>query len=94
MKVKERTGWKSLDKDFAKWYEENNSPEWKSQKRWFSRKLVKRQFIQEEQLPEMWVTFHTLTDSCSNWKVQSKILSLITLCLDKNIGEDLEDHIK
>jgi hypothetical protein len=94
MKVKERKGWKSLDKDFEKWYKDHGSPDWKSQKRWLSKELVKRSFIKEEQLPEMWVTFQTLTSGCSLWKVQSKILSFITLCLNEEIGEDLDSFVQ
>lgn len=94
MKVKERKGWKNLDKDFKSWYEEHTAPEWKIQKRWLSKELVKREFIKEEQLSEMWVTFGVLTDGCSDWKVQSNILSFITLCMNKEIGEDLTSYIK
>jgi|SRR5271166_2519734 len=94
MKIKERTGWKSLEKDFDNWYQDKNHPEWKSQKRWLSKELVKRSFIQEENLFDMWAVFHILTDNCSSWKVQSKILSLITLCMDTEVGEDLEALIK
>jgi hypothetical protein len=94
MRVKERKGWKSLDKDFESWFKSNNDPEWKSQKRWLSRELVKRGFVKEKNLLNMWAVFHTLTDNCSSWKVQSKILSFITLCMDEEIGEDLTSSIK
>jgi len=94
MKVKERKGWENLDKDFQNSYEKHAAPEWKIQKRWLSKELVKRGFIKEEQLSEMWVTFSVLTDGCSDWKVQSKILSFITLCMNKEIGEDITSYIK
>lgn len=94
MKVKERRGWKSFDKDFGDWYQDNNCPDWKKQKRWLSKELVKRNFIEEDQLFDMWAVFHILTDDCSYWEVQSKILSLITLCMDKDNGEDLVRIIK
>ena len=94
MKVSERKGWSSLNKDFAKWYEDNVHPEWKSQKRWLSKELLKRNFIKEKQLVEMWAIFHSLTEICSDWKTQGKILSFITLCMNEEIGENLSSYIK
>lgn len=95
MKVKERKGWKSLDKDFNFWFEKSgDDPSWKRQKHWLSQELVKRSFVKENQLSNMWAVFHTLTDGCSDWKVQSKILSFVTLCLDKEVGEDLDKLVK
>ena len=94
MKVKERKGWKSLNKDFQKWYKSNGAPDWKEQKRWLSKELVKREFITDKQLLSMWAVFHALTDDCSNWEFQSKVLSFITLCMDEEIGESLYTHIK
>jgi hypothetical protein len=94
MKVKERKGWKTLDKDFQSWYKKHAAPEWKIQKRWLSKELVNREFLKEEQLSEMWVTFGALIDNCSDWKVQSKILSFITLCMNKEIGDSLTSYIK
>jgi len=78
-----------LEKDFSRWYKDKGCPEWKKQKRWLSKELVKKGFIKEEQLFDMWAAFHILTDGCSVLKVQSKILSLITLCMDEEVGEDL-----
>lgn len=94
MKVKARNGWKSLEKDFLNWFQDKKSPEWKSQKQWLSRELIKRSFIKEKQLLNMWAVFNILTDNCSSWKFQSEILSLITLCMDEEVGEDLVDLIK
>lgn len=94
MKVKERKGWKNLDKDFNEWYNSNSRPGWNKQKKWLSKELLKRNFIQEAQLLNMWAVFHTLTNICSSWKVQSKILSFITLCMSEEIGEDLESLVK
>lgn len=94
MNVKEIKGWTKLNSDFGKWYGANGSPSWVRQRNWLSKELIKRGFIDEEQLPEMWVLFTSLTDGCSTWKVQSKILNIIVLCLDKDIGEDLDKYIK
>lgn len=93
MKVKERKGWKALDKDFAKWYKDKGAPDWKKQKKWLAKELIERDFIQEKQLLNMWSMFHILTNNCSSWKIQSKILSFITLCMNKDIGEDLSSMI-
>ena len=94
MRVQERKGWKAMDKNFARWYRDNGHPEWGKQKQWLSKELVKRSFIEEDRLLDMWAIFNTLTGDCSSWKVQSKILSLITLCMNENIGEDLDEFIK
>lgn len=96
MKVKERKGWKQLDTDLENyWYNsEFKLATWTQQKKWLSKELVKRNFVKQKQLKTMWFIFEELTDSCSRWPFQSKVLSFITLCLDKEIGEDLHLLIK
>lgn len=94
MKINQRKGWSSLNKDFNDWYQEHNCPEWKRQKKWLGKELVNRGFIKEDQLFDMWAVFTILTSNCSTWKVQNKILSFITICMDEEIGEDLVDIIK
>lgn len=84
--------WKKLDRDFGKWYDSKSHPDWCYQKKWLTTELVKRKFIKEDNLDRMWTIFSDLTENCSNWKVQSKILSLVTLCLESY--EDLENYIK
>jgi len=94
MIVKERKGWSNLNIAFGKWYSNDACPSWTKQRNWLSKELVKRNFIKEKQLPEMWTVFQQLTDNCSLWKFQSKVLSFITLCFDKNLGEDIKKYIK
>lgn len=90
MKIKKRNGWRSFDKDFGKWYEFNNSPDWIRQKNWISKELVKRNLIKKSQLLNMWTAFSVLTRNCSSWNFQSEVLSFITLCMNEEIGEDLD----
>lgn len=94
MKVKERKGWKKLDNALQKWYVSAGRPSWTKQRNWLSKELVKRNFIKESQLPEMWTVFQQLTDNCSSWTFQSKILSFVTLCFDKDLGESIGELIK
>jgi hypothetical protein len=83
MKVKERKDWKNLNTTFNKWYLAESHPSWVRQKNWLSKELIKRWFVEKAQLSKMWNIFQQLTDNVSEWKVQSKILSFIILCLNK-----------
>ncbi len=98
MVIKAPKGWGKLNRDFNKWYrtaaKRPPGPEWRRQRNWLSKELVARKFTKEKQLLNMWTAFQILTDNCSAWKVQSKLLSLIVLCLDPDVGEDLADYVK
>lgn len=94
MKIKEIKGWPKLNSDFGKWFNSQGCPSWIRQRNWLSKELIKRKFIEEKQIYGMWHLFETLTGNCSDWKFQNKILSLVILCLDQKIGEEIKNIIK
>ncbi len=91
--MKLRKGWKKLNKDFDLWAKANNYPDWNKQKKWLSTHIVYREFTKEEDLPKMWELFDELVQGLSSWETQSKVLNFVTLVLDDEIGESLEDYI-
>jgi hypothetical protein len=93
MSLYTRKGWKKLNKDFARWFKDKNEPQWPRQREWLHKELIKRKFVDEDNIDEMWLLFKTLTERCSDWNFQNKILCLITLCLDPDIGESIDSLI-